>query len=107
VLEIQGSKGCIKAKMTIGQGPAGDVQVCTIGNAGSYSAAQQRESGKYGAMKLEKTRNTYLAEIEDFSKAVLSGGAAPISGEAGLHSMKVVEAAMKAAKTGKVQRVQA
>ncbi|MGI8904985.1 MAG: Gfo/Idh/MocA family protein [Candidatus Sumerlaeaceae bacterium] len=107
VLEIQGSKGCVKAKMTIGQGPAGDVQVCTIGKASGYSAAQQRDSGKYAAIELSKFRNTYLAEIEDFSKAVLNGTEPPISGAAGLHSMRVVEAAMKAAKTGKVQKVSA
>jgi predicted dehydrogenase len=105
VLEIQGSKGCVKAKMTIGQGPAGEVQMCSIGKVGGYSAAQQRESGKYGALQLDKTRNTYLAEIEDFSKAVLSNTDPPISGAAGLHSMRVVEAAMKAAKTGRVQKV--
>ncbi|HNT33637.1 MAG TPA: Gfo/Idh/MocA family oxidoreductase [bacterium] len=104
VLEIQGSKGCIKGKMTIGQGPGGEVVQCLLKNAGGYSASQKREPVTYQPLALS-VKNTYQSEIEAFSDSVLKAVPPPISGDDGLHNMKVVEAVKKSAKTGRFQKV--
>lgn len=104
VLEIQGSKGCVKAKMTIGQGPGGEVTQCLLKNVGGYSASQKREPVSYQPMTLAG-KNTYQSEIEAFSEAILKGTEPPISGEDGLRNMKIVEAIKKSAQTGRFQKV--
>jgi predicted dehydrogenase len=102
VLEIQGSRGCVKARMSIGQGPGGEIQLCTISKSNKYSAGQQRDKNGYNPVPVEP-KNTYRAEIEAFSNSILKDTQPPVDGEAGLHSMKIVEAAIKSSKSRKVQ----
>lgn len=104
VLEIQGSKGCVKARLTIGQFSGGEVQICSLSKMGGYAATQKREGSAYRLLKV-KTQNTYKAEIEAFSDAVLKNGNPPVNGEDGVHSLEIVEAAVRASKSGKVQRI--
>lgn len=104
VLELQGTKGCIKARMTISQGPGGEVRHCLVKAAGGYDAAQRRSAASYRPLSL-KPRNTYRAEIEAFSHAILTDTEPPIDGAVGLHSMRVVEAIRRADRTGKTQPV--
>lgn len=104
VLELQGTKGCIKARMTIGQGPSGIVQVCSLEDAGGYNAAQARSGGSYQPLELEP-KNTYRAEIEAFSRAVVENTQPPVGAEAGVRSMQVVEAVIRASKTGCAQKL--
>lgn len=101
ILELYGSKGSILAKGTIGQGPEGEMTAYLEGDNAGYNALQQRAKGS-GFAITPKPVNTYLAEIEDFSCAIL--GKRPPSNDAslGLHSQKVLEACYKSAKTGKV-----
>lgn len=104
VLELQGSLGCVKARMTIGQGPGGFVQVCLLGKVGGYEAGQAREAAAYRPLELPPA-NTYLGEIEAFSAAVLEGKPVPVDAQAGIRSMQLVEAIRRAAETKKVQAV--
>jgi predicted dehydrogenase len=49
--------------------------------------------------------NTYQAEIEEFSQALLDGRAPAVSGEAGLHSQKVLAACYESARTGRAVEI--
>jgi predicted dehydrogenase len=104
VLEVQGTLGCVKARMTVGQGPGGIVQVCTLQNMGSYEAAQTRNGATYQPLELEPA-NTYRSQIEAFSRSVLEGANFPAGAEAGVRSMKLVEAIRRAASSKTVQAV--
>ena len=101
VLEIYGSRGAIKGKYSLGQLPGGDFSVCLLGKAGAYDAQQEVQArGGYKPWKL-KTTNTYQAEIEAFSQAILDGKPAPVSARDGLWNHMVMEATYKAAATGR------
>jgi predicted dehydrogenase len=104
VLEIQGTKGSAKARMTVGQGEGGELLICAMKHPGGYSPKQTRDDSTYQPVAV-KTRNTYLAQIEAFSDAVLKNTEPPVNAQAGLHSMQVVEAAVKSAATGRVQKL--
>lgn len=104
VLELQGSLGCVKARMTIGQGPGGFVQICSIGRSGAYDAAQKREGATYRPLELQPV-NTYQAEIEAFSRAVLEGRPVPVGADVGVRSLQLVDAIQRAAATKSVQIV--
>ena len=101
VLEIYGSRGAVKGKYSLAQGPGGDMCACILGDVGGYDAEQQvdQKTG-YEPLVLE-TKNTYEAEIEAFSQAVLTGGPAPVPGEDGLWNHIVLEAAYESARSGK------
>jgi len=102
VLEVYGSKGAVKGKYSLAQGPGGDMRACLLEATEGYDAQQTVESkGGFQPLQLE-TRNTYQAEIEAFSQAVLDGGPAPVSGEDGLWNHIVLEAAYESARTGKL-----
>lgn len=104
VLELYGSKGGILASGTIGQSSAGEMTAYLEADTLGYDAAQLRATG--GGIKLApEPRNMYRAEIEDFSQALLEGKPAPLSGELGLHSQKLVAACYESAKTGRVVEV--
>ena len=49
--------------------------------------------------------NTYQAEIEEFSQALLDGRAPAVPGEAGLHSQKVLAACYESARTGRAVEI--
>jgi predicted dehydrogenase len=101
VLEVYGSRGAVKGKYSLGQGPGGDLRQCILGAGKGYDAQQQvQEKTGYQPMTLEP-KNTYQSEIEAFSQAILEGRPAPVPAEDGLWSHLVMEAAYKSARTGK------
>ena len=99
-LELYGSQGSILAEGTIGQGEAGEMSAFMQGEAKGYEAQQERANGQ--AVQITPTPvNTYRAEIEAFSQAILDDTEPPVNGEAGLWSQKVLAACYESAATGK------
>ncbi|MFA5645568.1 MAG: Gfo/Idh/MocA family oxidoreductase [Candidatus Ratteibacteria bacterium] len=101
ILELYGSKGSIIAKGTIGQGPDGEATAYLEKSTKGYDAQQARSSSSKKNLAV-KGANTYLSQIEGFSKAVLTGKPLPIPGEDGLWSQRLMLAAYASAKSGKV-----
>jgi len=101
VLELYGSKGSILAEGTIGQGPAGWMIAFLEQDGRDYDAKQARTSAQGLAIEPEPV-NTYQAEIEEFSRAILENREPAVSGELGLRSQKVLLACYESARLGKV-----
>jgi predicted dehydrogenase len=100
-LELYGSQGSILATGTVGQGSKGQMTAYLQADAAAYDAQQGRGTGQ--GLKIEpEPRNTYRAEIEAFSAALLDGVPNPLSGEIGLRSQKVMAACYESAKSGRV-----
>jgi len=104
VLELYGSRGSILAKGTIGQGPAGEM-VAFLEREGKAYDAQQARSEAEGIVIAPAAVNTYQAEIEEFSQAIIEDREPLVGGEAGLRNQKIIEACYKSAKLGKVVEV--
>jgi predicted dehydrogenase len=100
VLELYGSKGSILASGTIGQGRAGQMLACLEADAAGYDAQQKRPAGG-GVPIAPEPVNTYRAEIEDFSRALLEGASYAHSAEAGLRSQIILAACYESARTGR------
>ena len=98
-LELYGSRGCILAEGTIGQGESGVMTAYLEGEDTGYDAQQTRETGSGRAISPEPV-NMYRAEIEAFSGAVLQGTPPSAGAEAGLHLQRVLAACYEAANTG-------
>jgi predicted dehydrogenase len=104
VLELFGSRGSILAKGTIGQGTAGEM-VAFLEREGKAYDAQQVRAEAEGMVISPAEINTYKAEIEDFSQAIIEDREPLVGGEAGLRNQKIIEACYKSAKLGKVVEV--
>jgi len=104
VLELYGSRGSILAKGTIGQGPAGEMVAFLEQDGKDYDAQQARTEGQ-GMIIAPEPVNTYQAEIEEFSQAIIDDRDPLIGGELGLRSQKVLAACYESAKLGKVIEV--
>jgi predicted dehydrogenase len=103
-LELYGSKGSILAKGTIGQGDSGEMVAYLEGDAAGYDASQARDAGE-GLEINPRPVNTYMAEIEEFSCAIL-GNREPLNNYTiGMQSQKVMAACYLSAKTGKAIEV--
>ena len=100
VLELYGSKGSILAKNTIGQGDSGEMVAFLEADDNGYDAQQERAEGE-GIVIAPEPKNTYRAEIEDFSQAILQGREPANNAEIGLQSQKVLAACYESAATGK------
>ncbi len=101
VLELYGSTGSIIAKGTIGQGDSGEMTAYLEDDNAAYDAQQTR--GDTDGLVISPTPvNTYLAEIEEFSKAILEKREPENNEKAGLSNQKVLSACYQSAKTGKV-----
>jgi len=98
-LEIYGSGGSLLGEGTIGQGPGGTMVAYLDEAAGGYDARQGRADGA-GAILAAEPVNTYRAEIEDFSRAVLAGRPPENGAELGLRSARVLAACYESARTG-------
>jgi predicted dehydrogenase len=101
ILELYGSMGSILAKGTIGQGPSGEMTAYLEGDISGYNAAQARKEGD-GITINPKPVNTYMAEIEEFSCAILEKREPKNNAALGIQSQKVLAACYEAAKTRKV-----
>jgi predicted dehydrogenase len=104
VLELYGSKGSILAQGTIGQGPAGKMVAFLEGDNRAYDAQQARAADQGVAIN-PKPVNTYQAEIEEFSQAIIENRPPRIGGELGLRSQKILAACYESARSGQVVTV--
>lgn len=103
-LELYGSQGSIMASGTMGQ-QAGGEMVATLEEAGkAYAAAQEQRRGAGEVIEPEAV-NTYRAEIEDFSGAILEGREPAVSGAVGLRNQEVLAACYESSRLGKVVAV--
>lgn len=103
-LELYGSQGSILAEGTIGQGDAGKMTSCLQETDAEYEAQQTRQDGGGKAIELQPV-NTYRAEVEAFSQAVLDNTEPPVGAEIGLRSQKIIAACYQSAKSGQVVEV--
>jgi predicted dehydrogenase len=101
VLELYGSKGSILAKGTIGQGASGEMIAFLEGNNSDYNAQQVRNDGE-GIVINPHPVNTYKAEIEEFSTAILENREPSNNALIGLRSQIILAACYKSAKIRKV-----
>lgn len=99
VLELFGSDGGILAKGTIGQDSGGEMTFYARAKGG-YDAQQERE-GCQGLAIRPTPVNTYRAEIEEFSRAILDGRPSTLADDAGLRSQKVLQACYESARTSR------
>jgi predicted dehydrogenase len=100
ILELYGSKGSIIAKGTIGQGSAGEMTAYLEGDVSGYDARQTRNAAD-GIVINPIPVNPYLAEIEEFSNAILQKRDPVNNASIGLQSQRVIAACYESAKTGK------
>ena len=100
ILELYGSKGSILAKGTIGQGAAGEMTAYIEGDTSGYNAKQSRDSSA-GIPVNPAPVNTYRAEIEEFSCAILEKREPSNNVQLGLESQRILAACYESAKTGK------
>lgn len=100
VLELYGSEGSILAKGTIGQGSQGEMVFYPRPQTEGYNAQQTRDTAR--GMELNPPPvNTYQAEIEEFSQALLDGRESSLGASRGLRSQRILEACYESAKTFK------
>ena len=99
-LELYGSRGSILAKGTIGQSPSGEMVAFLENDDAGYDASQVRSSNE-GLLINPTPVNTYLAEIEEFSIAILEKREPLNNAALGLQSQKVMSACYLSAKTRK------
>lgn len=104
VLELYGSKGSILAKGTIGQGASGEMVAFLEGDNLDYNAQQIRNAGE-GLIINPTPVNTYQAEIEEFSCAILENREPKNNAILGLQSQIILTACYASAKTGKTVRI--
>ncbi len=104
VLELYGSKGSILARGTIGQGPAGEM-VAFLEQEGKDYDAQQARTKAQGTIIAPQPVNTYQAEIEEFSQAIIEDREPLISAELGLRNQKILAACYESARSGKIIEV--
>jgi predicted dehydrogenase len=99
-LEIYGTRGSILAEGTIGQNPAGHMTAFLAEPGSGYDAAQRRTEG--GGIAIDPpSDNTYRAEIEEFSAAVMEKRETTLSARRGIHSQAVLAACYRSARTGR------
>jgi predicted dehydrogenase len=99
-LELYGSRGSILAQDTIGQGSGGEM-VAFLDPAGKPYAARQTRSSDGGILIAPEPVNTYCAEIEGFSQALLEGRDTKESAQRGLRSQRILEACYRSARSGR------
>ena len=89
------------AKGTIGQCAAGEMIAYLERDSAGYNAEQARIAAA-GLVIDPKPVNNYLAEIEEFSCAILEKREPVINFTLGLRSQKVLAACYQSAKSGKI-----
>jgi predicted dehydrogenase len=104
ILELYGSKGSILAKGTIGQGSAGEMTAFLDSEGEEYNAQQSRNTAD-GLILNPIPVNTYRAEIEEFSAAILEKREPLNNASIGLRNQKILSACYESAKSGRVINV--
>lgn len=104
IQELYGSKGSILAKGTIGQGDSGEMIAYLEGDASGYNARQSRNIVD-GVVINPAPVNTYRAEIEEFSCAILEKREPKNNITLGLQSQKILAACYESAKTRKIIKI--
>ena len=101
VLELYGSGGSILAKGTIGQGAEGQMFAYIEDLIVGYDAKQSR--GTDDGIEIRPAAiNTYRAEIEEFSRAIIEGDVPANNAHIGLCSQKTLDACYNSAQNGYV-----
>jgi len=102
-LEIYGTKGSILASGTISQVEGGNFRLL-LSQDSEYSAIQDRSSS--GEVEVKVTfGNMYTKEIESFGESILNGMPVEVPATDALQVQRIVEAAYKASKEGRVVEV--
>ena len=101
ILELYGSGGSILARGTVGQGDAGEMTAWIETNTTGYDAAQLRDAAQ-GMIINPVPINTYMAEIEEFSNAILEKREPENNSSLGLRNQKILTACYESARTLKV-----
>ncbi len=104
ILEIYGSKGSIIAEGTIGQAQQGTMRAFIEQENKNYDASQQRDiqTANIEITISPDSINTYRAEIEEFSQAILDNRKPANDGLIGLRNQKILAACYKSAKTKRI-----
>ena len=103
-LELYGSQGSIIASGTLGQGDSGQMTAYLEGTASGYDASQVRDEAGGEDIK-PAPFNTYRAEIEEFSKAILEKREPSNNVALGLRSQKILAACYESARKGQVVEI--
>lgn len=98
-LELYGTKGCVLAEGTIGQGEIGVMTAYLETESKDYEAQQVRTSGETTDINPTPV-NMYRAEVEAFSQAILDNANPPVDGEAGLRLQRILSACYESARSG-------
>ena len=99
-LELYGSLGSILAKGTIGQGDQGEMTAYLKQAGAGYDAQQGRASEKGIAIDPSPV-NTYRAEIEEFSQAIIDNREPLNHAGLGVQSQRILAACYESARSGK------
>jgi predicted dehydrogenase len=105
-LELYGSEGSILATGTIGQSSRGKMVFHPGPKSKAYDAQQARTTSQMVELDPPPV-NTYRAEIEEFSRALLDGRESILGGETGIRSQKLLEACYESARLSKSVSVKA
>ncbi len=101
MLELYGSRGSIIANGTIGQTDCGEMKAYLESDGQKYDPDQIRES-KDGIPLQPEPVNTYMAEIQEFSSALLEKRAPLNNALTGLRNQKIISACYKSAEAKKM-----
>lgn len=106
-LELYGNKGSIQAQGTIGQLPGGEMTAQLSPAGKDYDPQQDKASLDVKQRTIQaKPYNTYTAEIEALSKCILKDLPVEVNTlDDSILVMKIIEAAYRSAKSGKVEKV--
>ncbi|MGQ9620820.1 MAG: Gfo/Idh/MocA family protein [Bacteroidales bacterium] len=104
-LELYGSKGSILAKGTIGQGSSGEMIAFLEDDFEGYNAAQNRILSE-GQPIIPIPVNTYKAEIEEFSQALIESREPSNNSDAGLRNQQIVSACYESARLGQIIHIE-
>ena len=100
-LELYGSKGSIIARGTIGQGVSGEMTAYIKDENSGYESGQERKSSA-GININPLPVNTYKAEIDEFSLAILQKREPANTYIIGLRNQKILAACYKSASSHRV-----